>query len=417
MINASLIAKLKETTCKYENEMISLLSKLVSIPSVSGEEAEMQKAVFQLFSSLKGETTKIPMKESLREDPKYASGVNSAFEDRPQTRFFWEGKGGGKSLILCAHTDVIPAGNWKEAFKPKIEGDLLFGRGAVDDKGSIVSIYYALKALQEMNIELEGDVEVHLTNEEEVGMAGALALVREGFKADGVLVAEPTDHQIFDAGRGCLQFMIEIKGKQSHLGKKRYGVSAIEKASKIIESLVQYEDYLIDIGRGYPHFENYKYPGQVNIGKIHGGSFFSIVPDNVVLEGGVGFLPNKELEDIETDLKKIIFENEDEWIKNNTTIYFEGLKNEPYVMPDNHPFTLSLKNTLESLGRKTDVLGMMASCDARYYYNQGNMPSIAYGGINNGQSHAENEHVYLPDILETAVEYACFIINWCKKYN
>ena len=89
--------------------------------------------------------------------------------------------------------------SWKleGSLKPKIEGDLL--RGAVDDKGSIVSIYYALKVLQEMNIELEGD-EVHLTNEEEVGMAGALALVREGFKVDGVLVAEPTDHQIFDAG-------------------------------------------------------------------------------------------------------------------------------------------------------------------------------------------------------------------------
>ena len=154
MINASLIAKLKETTCKYENEMVSLLSKLVSIPSVSGEEAEMQKAVFQLFSSLKGETTKIPMRESLREDPKYASGVNSAFEDRPQTRFFWKGKGGGKSIILCAHTDVVPAGNWKEAFKPKIEGDLLFGRGAVDDKGSIINLRL-FKALQEMNIEPE----------------------------------------------------------------------------------------------------------------------------------------------------------------------------------------------------------------------------------------------------------------------
>ena len=57
--------KLKETTYKYEDEMVSLLSSSFYSKRF-GEEAEMQKAVFQLFSSLKGETTKIPMKESLR---------------------------------------------------------------------------------------------------------------------------------------------------------------------------------------------------------------------------------------------------------------------------------------------------------------------------------------------------------------
>ncbi len=216
---------------------------------------------------------------------------------------------------------------------------------------------------------------------------------------------------------GCLQFLIEVKGKQAHLGRKRYGVNAIEKAAKIIDSLVQYENYLIDIGKDYPHFECYEYPGQVNIGKIQGGSFFSIVPDLVNMEGGIGFLPNRKLEEIEDDVQKIICDNEDEWIRNHAKVYFNGLKNEPYMMPKNHPFTISLKNTLDSLGRKTRIIGMMASCDARYYYNQGNMPSIVYGGINNGQSHAENEHVSLSDILETAVEYACFIIDWCESYN
>lgn len=417
MEHLNFLPKLKEKIFGYKDEMIEVLSNLVSIPSVSGEEGEVQNEVYQLFSKLKGITKKIPMKETLRKDPKYASGVNKPFENRPQTRFLWPGKGDGRSIILCVHTDVVAAGSWDDAFKPRIEDDKLYGRGSVDDKGSIVSIFYALKALQELNINLKGDVEVHLTNEEEVGMAGALAFVRGGFKADGVLVAEPTDHQIYDAGRGCLQFQIEIEGKQAHLGRKRLGVSAIEKAAKIINSLIEYEDFLINIGKGYPGFESYEYPGQVNIGKISGGSFFSIVPDLVVMEGGIGFLPNRTLEEVEKDIKNIIFNNDDEWIRNHTRIYFNGLKNEPYIMPENHPFTISLKNTIESLGKKTIVKGMMASCDARYYYNQGNMPSIVYGGKNNGQSHAKNEHAHLSDVLETAIEYACFIINWSYIAN
>lgn len=415
MEDKNLINSLREKIYQYREEMVEILSKLVSIPSVSGEEGKIQNEMYQLFSTLKGNTTKIPMRESLRHDPKYASGVNKPFNDRPQTRYFWPGKGNGKSLILCAHTDVVPAGNWQDAFKPRIEGDFLYGRGSVDDKGSIVSVYFALKVIQELGLYLKGDIEVHLTNEEEAGMAGALAFVREGFKAEGVLILEPTDHKIFDAGRGCLQFKIEIEGKQAHLGRKRYGVSAIEKAAKIIDVLVKYEDFLIEIGKGYPHFESYEYPGQVNIGKINGGSFFSIVPEFVSMEGGVGFLPNRTNQEIESDIKKIISENEDEWIRNHTRVYFYGLKNEPYAMPKNHPFTLSLQKTLNSLGRKTEVLGMMASCDGRYYYNQGNMPTIVYGGINNGQSHAQGERAFLPDILETAFEYAGFILDWCEK--
>jgi len=50
-----------------------------------------------------------------------------------------------------------------------LEGDLVYGRGSVDDKAGIVSIFLALKALQTMAVDLLGDVDVHLTNEEEVG--------------------------------------------------------------------------------------------------------------------------------------------------------------------------------------------------------------------------------------------------------
>lgn len=93
---------------------------------------------------------------------------------------------------------------------------------------------------------------------------------------DRSLIAELRDHNIFIANRGCLQFQILVEGKQAHLGKKRYGVNTIEKAAKIVEALVKYEDRLIQEGKGYPLFERHEYPGQVNVGVIHGGEIFSI---------------------------------------------------------------------------------------------------------------------------------------------
>ncbi len=412
-----------ETTIKHirtliENksgEAAQLLSTLVSIPSVSGQEGEIQKKLHEIFSSLKGEASLIPMRDELRTDPEFASGISVPFEGRPQTRYFLRGQGGGKSLITCAHADVVGPGDWQDAFTPRIEGDRLYGRGSVDDKAAITSMFLALKALEDMGISLKGDIEVHLTNEEEVGMAGALAFVREGFRADAVLVLEPTDHNVYIANRGALQFIIEVEGKQAHLGNKRYGVNAVEKASKIVEALVNYEDRLIEEGKGYPLFDGFEYPGQVNVGIIKGGDFFSIVPDLVTMEGGVGFLPNRTMGQVENELKEVIYSINDPWIKDHVKIRFEGIKNDPFEMPQGHPFTAALLKTLDNFGRKPEVLGMMATCDARYYFNQGGMPSIIYGGKNSHQSHSKNEHAEISDILVTAAEYAAFILDWCGK--
>jgi len=404
---------LRENMLKYREEAESMLFDLVSIQSISGQEGEAQRDLHGRFSALAGEAYLIPMKESLRADAKFASGIDVPFEGRPQTRYFWQGKGKGRSLIACAHVDVVGPGDWKNAFEPRVEGDRLYGRGATDDKAAIVSIFLAVKILQALGVRLLGDFEVHLTNEEEVGMAGALAFVREGFRADGVLVLEPTDHNIYIANRGCLQFKIHVEGKQAHLGKKRYGVNAIEKAAKIVDALVAYEDRLIDEGKGYPLFEMFEYPGQVNVGTIKGGDFFSIVPDLVTMDGGIGFLPMKTMAEVEKECLDVIDKIGDPWLKDHCRVEFNGLKNEPYQMPLSHPFTDALVETLKLLGRNPEIGGMMATCDGRYYFNQGGMPSIVYGGGNSNLAHAKNEYADIADVLETAVDYAAFMIDWC----
>jgi len=413
MPEKSLSVALRENMFKYREAAKSMLFDLVSIESISGQEGGAQRNLHKRFSALAGETCLIPMKESLRADAKFASGIDVPFEGRPQTRYFWQGKGKGRSLIACAHVDVVGPGDWKDAFEPRVAGDRLYGRGATDDKAAIVSIFLAVKILQTLGVRLLGDFEVHLTNEEEVGMAGALTFVREGFRADGVLVLEPTDHNIYIANRGCLQFRIRVEGKQAHLGKKRCGVNAIEKAAKIIDALVGYEDRLIDEGKGYPLFEKFEYPGQVNVGIIKGGDFFSIVPDLVTMDGGIGFLPIKTMADVEKEFLDVIDKIGDPWLKDHCRVDFNGLKNDPYQMPMSHPFTDALMETLQSLGKNPEIGGMMATCDARYYFNQGGMPSIIYGGANSNLAHAKNEYANIMDVLETAVDYAAFIIDWC----
>lgn len=96
MAGQNLINTLKTRIEGKEKTAAQLLKKLVAIPSVSGSESEMQTELHLLFSGLKGESSLIPIPESLRADPNFASGISVPFEGRPQTRYLWKGAGGEK---------------------------------------------------------------------------------------------------------------------------------------------------------------------------------------------------------------------------------------------------------------------------------------------------------------------------------
>ena len=56
--------------------------------------------------------------------------------------------------ILC-HVDVVPAGDgWdSDPFKPVVTDDAIVARGTLDDKGPTIAAYYAVKILNEMNVD------------------------------------------------------------------------------------------------------------------------------------------------------------------------------------------------------------------------------------------------------------------------
>ena len=117
-----------------------------------------------------------------------------------------KGTGGGKSIILNGHIDVVPVGdeqNWKQdPFSGHIEAGKLYGRGSTDMKGGTVSLLMALEALIALGIRLKGDVIFQSVIEEESGGAGTLAAVLRGYQADGAIIPEPTNMKIFPEAAG-----------------------------------------------------------------------------------------------------------------------------------------------------------------------------------------------------------------------
>lgn len=91
----------------------------------------------------------------------------------------WSGRDTLDPVLLMAHQDVVPAAgqDWSvPPFEGRIAEGVVWGRGALDDKGSLVAILSALETLIEQGRTPGRDVYVFLgCNEESAGTSAALA--------------------------------------------------------------------------------------------------------------------------------------------------------------------------------------------------------------------------------------------------
>ena len=89
---------------------IEFLQKIISIPSVTGDELAIQQ---HLGAYLEGLGLDVDMWETdweeLKKHPGYRP-VDQGYEGRPNIVATLKGSAGGRSLLLNGHTDVIPIG-------------------------------------------------------------------------------------------------------------------------------------------------------------------------------------------------------------------------------------------------------------------------------------------------------------------
>jgi acetylornithine deacetylase/succinyl-diaminopimelate desuccinylase-like protein len=103
--------------------------------------------------------------------------------------------------------------------------DVIAGRGACDAKGQVFAMVEACKRLAE---EGSTDFGLLLLAGEETGSWGAKAFAKTGFKAEYLVVGEPTDNCMVSASKGTKSFDLRFTGIPFHSGYPQYGVSAVD---------------------------------------------------------------------------------------------------------------------------------------------------------------------------------------------
>lgn len=406
------ITKLHAYLQRMRHDVENILVELISYRSTVDNEHDVVNYLYQRLLQEKWNACISPVPEMITADVDYTIVPSHVtYEGRPNIFVDIPGSGSGRSLVLNSHCDVVPAPD--DMFTATITDDVVYGRGACDAKGQVVTIWLVLNALRALGVHLRGDLQAQFVIEEEAGGNGALAAVINGMHADCAVVLEPTSLQMHPANRGAVWYRFTTSGMSVHMGKYWQGTSAIELMTELMLILKRFEKQLQQQSAGLALFPHTPSPVNVNIGQISGGDWPATVPAECSIEGGIAFLPNKDIPTLHNELLSFIEKEASPTLRQAYRFEFGRLHNEAYQTPADHPSVLEFHECVEDTIGPQPIVGWIASCDARLFAKRGQMPTITFGPGDLGDAHSLHEQIKVDDIISAAEIITKFAVNWC----
>ncbi|HEX3723431.1 MAG TPA: ArgE/DapE family deacylase, partial [Nitrolancea sp.] len=389
-------------------------------PSVTGDEGAVQDLIEQEFSCRgmavdRWEATPdeiAPYLGHVGEQERYAG--------RPNLVGLRSGSGGGRSILLNAHIDTVENGDpalWShDPLGGEIVGDRVFGRGACDMKGGLVSYLGALDALDAVGIRLRGDVKVNTTVGEEDGGLGALSTVLHGHRADSVLITEPTRLALVPAQGGSLVFRLTIQGRAAHGAMRDEGVSAVEKFIPIFQDLLAFEAERNQT-LTHPLYDGMANKVPISVGIVRSGVWPSTVPESLVAEGRAGLIPGETVEWFQQALAQRVVDSasRDPWLRDHPprVEWFSG-QFAPAETSADAPISQAIVRAHERVtGEKPRIEGVAYGADMRLFTLFGEMPCVMYGAGDVAVAHQVDEHISITELLTATKTIACLLLDWC----
>ncbi|TCP50056.1 acetylornithine deacetylase [Tamaricihabitans halophyticus] len=405
------------------DELLSSLSALVRVPSVGGSAAEheAQQQLADTFGTIGLDTDhwRIPLAETLA-----APDFPGVEVDRDEA---WglvgrlPGTGGGPTLLLNGHIDVVPPGDrasWVrgEPFSGQLDGETVHGRGSCDMKAGLLAAVWAVRALRRCAVPLRGDLLLASVQGEEDGGLGSYAMLARGWRADACVIPEPTSLDLVPANGGALTFRLRVRGHATHASRRTSGVSAIEKFWPVWRALGELErarNAAVD-----PLMSRWDIAYPLAIGTVQAGDWASSVPDLLVAEGRLGVALDEPVAQARAQLENAIaaVNAEDPWLREHPVTvewwggqFAAGKLAEHSDLPDR----VSAAHAAVTGGAPQQTWGAPYGSDLRLLTGIGGIPTLHYGPGDAGVAHGPDEFVPVAEVLTTARALAVLALDYC----
>jgi acetylornithine deacetylase/succinyl-diaminopimelate desuccinylase family protein len=311
------------------------------------------------------------------------------------------GTGRGPVVALNAHGDVVPPGEgWSLDPYGAIERDgAIYGRGVAVSKSDFATYAFALKALEESALPLDGGIELHFTYDEEAGgMIGPKWLVDQGLTKADYAISAGFSYAITVAHNGCLHLEVVLRGKQAHAAMPATGRDALEAAVPVLQAVYAERRRLGGIVSGEDGIGS----PQITVGLISGGINTNVVPDRVTFRIDRRIIP----EEIGNEVEAELIQRVEAAVPARSGITVECRRimlAEPLRPLDGVTRLVDIvsRQAKSVLGIDVRPTGVPLYTDARHYSAAG-IPTILYGAgprsILEANAHGADEHLALADL-------------------
>ena len=379
-------------TAEERERALSLLMKVMAIPSVNGvsREADVADYLKSYFS-----------------DTGYTARVQQIDEKRGNFILEVPGEETDHYMVWNGHMDTVPYGDvsaWAtDPAVPVIKEDgRLYGRGASDMKSGLCAMAFALHLLAERGVKPRETVRFLGTCDEEKGGAGAAAILEGNLFGDPdfLLIGEPTDCQLGIAQKGCIWLELTVKGKTCHGAYPWMGINAAEIGFELCQQIKTYVSWM-----EHPVLSQ----ATASITQVHGGVANNMIPDEVRFIMDVRTVPGVSHEKLlqEIDSLKQVME-----------ISYPGLEVKVQILNERIPVEISrghhrakqLRKAAErATGKVPEDMGINFFTDASVFLRKKQVPTLLFGPGSPALCHKTDESMELARYYEAIETYMEFL--------
>jgi succinyl-diaminopimelate desuccinylase len=375
------------------DEVLRIARALIAAPSENpgGTEEEVAQAAAEILAGMDADP-RIIRSDAGRPSVVAAMGTAS----RP-------------SLAWNGHLDVVPAGaveTWPHPpWDGVVEGGRLIGRGACDMKGPIAAALAAGAAIRRAGVELGGTLHYHLAADEEVGgIHGTKVMRKRGMiDQDACIVGEPTELQLGLAQRGGAWFTVVTSGTAAHGSQPQRGVNAITSMARFVlratEVLPDRRHALV----GAP---------TVNVALIEGGHAPNAVPDRCVADVDRRVIPGETFAEVEAGFTELMSRLRAEHPEVRIDASCREWTLPAEAASDSAIAQLCRAAVTQERGAAPADVGFTGITDARFYVNDGSIPTVILGPGSLADAHTAGEFVEVDDLVAAARIYARVFVRF-----
>jgi len=395
-----------------EEDIVSMACDVINIPSPTGHELQMAEY----------------MQNTLR-----GFGLNVTWQEIEESRANvvgrWLGAGGGRNLMFNGHMDTSNTGREEFltgiGYKPNavVKEGFLYGLGIYNMKGALVCYAHAVKALQQAEVKLKGDViiaavagEIEKTQwgdfkgKEYRGYGcGTHYLVNHGVLPDMCILGEPTDMRVVLEHFGSMWVRISCTGIYVHTAfcEGREEMNSIRRMYELMDSIMK---WIANWERNASHGGK---KALVNLGGIRGGHAWraSRTPEKTDLFLDVRVPPTIPMSEARRNIQQMFFELErkhPDW----------GLEFETYVsvpgarISEEHEMIRAIDACHEHIMGKRPDREVVTWCSDASVLSRYGIETVNYGP-SSGPRDAEGEKVAIKTLVDITKIYALTAAELC----